>query len=512
MWYYNFSLNLATQTKEQEGDKTGKLKRGISRIFGYVYIIFFHIKFNDICTEICIVITNYVCNKVMIMVSWCCRLNSKKMIGKRPNIAVAKTVSKARKFKFLNGNHIQELKNIQMKKRTFSKMSWGVNSYNEWRKARVANAYNESVFNANLEDLSNLNKEELEESLCHFVPEVTKSKGEGAYPGKMLYEMVVSIQKYLNVNKINWKLVDGPDFGTLRPVLDNVMKERALQHIGLVTKQAQVITYEYEEKLWNSGILGEDTPQKLRDTVLFLLGINLALRAGDEHYFLRRDTPDRKSQISFERDSAGIRCLVYREDCVTKTNSGGLNDMNKQRKIVWVYPSDNVNKCPVRLTDKYISLCPPYFRKANFYLQGLHKTNPAVWYGEQVLGINSIRKVVKNMLSSAEIDGYFTNHSLRRSGCTRLFQAGIDRKIVKEISGHRSDAVDKYQITSDIQKQQVSNVISKVSKVPHLVEQKTDFCEESNEIKTKDTIENVEVLSTFSLDGKERCKENIQPN
>ena len=109
------------------------------------------------------------------------------------------------------------------------------------------------------------------------------------------------------------------------------------------------------------------------------------------------------------------------------------------------------------------------------------------------------------MLSSADIDGYFTNHSLRRSGCTRLFQAGIDRKIVKEISGHRSDAVDKYQITSDIQKQQVSNVISKVLKVPHLVEQKTDFCEESNEIKTKDKIENVEVLSTFSLDGKERC-------
>ena len=34
--------------------------------------------------------------------------------------------------------------------------------------------------------------------------------------------------------------------------------------------------------------LGEEGPNQLHDTVLFLLGMNLALRAGDEHYDLRR--------------------------------------------------------------------------------------------------------------------------------------------------------------------------------------------------------------------------------
>ena len=38
---------------------------------------------------------------------------------------------------------------------------------------------------------------------------------------------------------------------------------------------------------------------------MFLLGINFALRAGDEHYYLRRHTPEKLSQLSFERDSAG---------------------------------------------------------------------------------------------------------------------------------------------------------------------------------------------------------------
>ena len=73
--------------------------------------------------------------------------------------------------------------------------------------------------------------------------------------------------------------------------------------------------------------------------MLFLLGVNLALRAGDEHYLLRREMPNKASQLSFERDSRGIRCLVYREDTGTKTNDGGLKQMRKERKVVWVYPT-----------------------------------------------------------------------------------------------------------------------------------------------------------------------------
>ena len=50
--------------------------------------------------------------------------------------------------------------------------------------------------------------------------------------------------------------------------------------------------------------------------------------------------------------------MVYREDTVTKTHNGGLNDMRKERKIVWVYPCENPLQCPVRLAEKYLSLCP----------------------------------------------------------------------------------------------------------------------------------------------------------
>ena len=214
------------------------------------------------------------------------------------------------KFSFLTAKKIQDLKEIKLKKRTHSKINWAVNAYNEWHDAKLNSCYEEVVFHVNLSDLDNLTKENLEGSMCFFISEVVKSKGDGLYPGKTLYEMCIAMQKYLQINKINWKLVEGDDFQDLGIVLDNVMKEHASLHVGTVTKQADLITFDYENKLWDRGILGEDCPDRLRNTVLFLSGIHLALRASDEHYNLRRDTPaGLESQLSFERNSMGQGAL-----------------------------------------------------------------------------------------------------------------------------------------------------------------------------------------------------------
>ena len=60
----------------------------------------------------------------------------------------------------------------------------------------------------------------------------------------------------------------------------------------------------------------------------------------------------------------------------------------------------------------------------------------------------------------AKIEGFITNHSLRRTGTTRLFRNGIDRKLIKEFTGHSSDAVDAYAITSDQQHEQISKILT----------------------------------------------------
>ena len=75
--------------------------------------------------------------------------------------------------------------------------------------------------------------------------------------------------------------------------------------------------------------------------------------------------PSKASQLQFEKDDSGVKCLVYREDFVTKTHDGGLKDRKKDRKEVWIYPNSDHNRCTVRLVEKYLSLCPAYYHKEN---------------------------------------------------------------------------------------------------------------------------------------------------
>ena len=94
---------------------------------------------------------------------------------------------------------------------------------------------------------------------------------------------------------------------------------------------------------------------------------------------LGRWTPDQDSQITFENNDKGVRCAVYREDMVTKTHDGGLKDMRRERKEVWIHPNlENSDCCYVRLIDKYLGLCPPFYKKPNLYLQSRQHPTPAV--------------------------------------------------------------------------------------------------------------------------------------
>ena len=187
---------------------------------------------------------------------------------------------------------------------------------------------------------------------------------------------------------------------------------------------------------------------------------------------------------------------------VYKTHDGGIKDMKFDRKEVWVYPRNNLNRCPVRLAQKYLSLCPKYDRKHNFYLKSLTKPTPTQWYAEQVVGQNTLGKVIKGIMQNAGVEGFYTNHSARRTGGTRLFRAGVQRKLVKETTGHRSDAIDKYQITSDDQREQMSAIMANegVSNV-----------REISQVPIEENSKREEVTISENVD-KTEGKVSVQPN
>ena len=142
-----------------------------------------------------------------------------------------------RKFSFFTDERINKLKQIRMKKSSEKKLDWAVTAFNDWRGERLHSfKYDVGIYYCDLMDLKSLEKENLRHSLCYFIPEVTKKKGEGPYPGATLYQMIVAIQKFLNVNKIPWKLIDDPYFSDVKIVLDNVMQERTAMNVGVVKR------------------------------------------------------------------------------------------------------------------------------------------------------------------------------------------------------------------------------------------------------------------------------------
>ena len=121
---------------------------------------------------------------------------------------------------------MKTLQEVQLKKKTALKGNWAVTAYKDWHSQRLETYnYDYSIYMADLNYLEQLMKDDLQYALCRFILEVTKKKGDGPYPGKTLYQMIVTIQKYLVVNKLKWKLVEGDEFEELRNVLDNIMHE-----------------------------------------------------------------------------------------------------------------------------------------------------------------------------------------------------------------------------------------------------------------------------------------------
>ena len=136
------------------------------------------------------------------------------------------------------------------------------------------------------------------------------------YPPNTLREILIMIQMYLHENGVYCKVLDGDQFTGLRNILDNTMKQRTAMGLGAKVS-SEVISIELESKMFKENVLGEDTPVKLLQTMIYMLGMHLALRGGVEHTRLRR--PGFSCQINVEYDDKGRERLVYREDPCKRT-------------------------------------------------------------------------------------------------------------------------------------------------------------------------------------------------
>ena len=149
--------------------------------------------------------------------------------------------------------------------------------------------------------------------------EARKTSGD-CYPPDTLYSICSGLQRYIRQDRPEINIYKSPTFAGFQNTLDGKIKPLRSTGLGVSRRQAEPITIEEENLLWERGLLGDHTPQVLLDTMLFLCWIHFALRSGEEHRSLQVS----QLKLIFPHDSPAH--LVYtqettRVDCCTAKSS-----------------------------------------------------------------------------------------------------------------------------------------------------------------------------------------------
>ena len=243
------------------------------------------------------------------------------------------------------------------------------------------------------------------------------------------------------------------EFKELHSILDNMARRLRQDGVGAEVKHATLITPEEERMLWEQGVLGTDCPKSLLRAVFYLNGVNLCLRGGGEHrnlklsQFQRLEDPDR---------------YIYTENG-SKNHSGSFIGASVQNKQVPIYSTYGTvgKRCHVYILDLYISKMPEKAKQSDwFYLRAVSAKSLGSWYFASPIGEHTLGCMVKDIFNEIGI-GDKTNHSLRATGASILFQSNVPEKIIQERTGHRSlKALRLYERTTAKQNQQVAKVLA----------------------------------------------------
>ena len=147
---------------------------------------------------------------------------------------------------------------------------------------------------------------------------------------------------------------------------------------------------------------------------------------------------------------------MYHENCL-KNHAGTFKQVHIVSKTVPIYcvcSELQHPRCHVCLLDLYISKLPETATSKDlFYVRPLTQkpvTASLPWYAALPVGKNTLSSMMKRMCTAACIEGHKTNHSLRASGTTELFQAQVPEKVIQERTGHRSLTCMNEQLMNNI--------------------------------------------------------------
>ena len=215
--------------------------------------------------------------------------------------------------------------------------------------------------------------------------------------------------------------------------LDAEMRQATQEGAGVQSKmeERKEITEEDEARFWNMGLMGCQSSWSLLRTIYFYNGKLFGLRSKDHRnlrcYNLRIDSES-----------------VTYDESVSKTYHGGLKDLKYKPRVIkhvcCAGKDPNHQPCIVNCFATYIEKVKHLATdKEAFYFKP--NPNPQVFtFCNSPVGINKLNKILPDLCEEAGLERK-TSHSLRITCATRLFQNQVEEKLIRDRTGHRSNAL-----------------------------------------------------------------------
>ena len=171
--------------------------------------------------------------------------------------------------------------------------------------------------------------------------------------------------------------------------------------------------------------------------------------------------------IKLVKDPEGVEMLVWNTERGTKTRTGEKAQVG-QRKFPPMAVETGTDRYPVKLYKAFASRRPDSMKLADspFFLQVKTKgwEESQVWYYPTPWGKNKIGEILTKARSVIGLEtstGKVSNHSVRKTGISRLLDNDVPPTFVTQLSGHKNiESLNSYHCASKEHQKQMSRILS----------------------------------------------------
>ena len=314
---------------------------------------------------------------------------------------------------------------------------------------------------------------------------------DGSYYKKTTMKAIrAAIERFLKKKcKKGFSIVGDPTFAEANAVLDAFVKD--LRKSGKIagTVHKKPISKEEIKQLFRAGELGPaDTldPAQLFRTVWFYLSFYFGKRGRENQRLLKpnmlvlKSTPDGKDFFELNREVAG-------SVLATKNHQGGLYDPEDESDGK-IYSIPDSPTCPVQTIKNYLKhlnpTCDSLFQRPKDANANKFDVNNLIWYANSPVGERTLGNLLRVMTKRAGIEPPLTNHSIRATSVTVLANANVETRLIKSITGHKSDtSIESYSSRpSSSQQELMSSILSNYLSQNESVAASTTFEDKENQI------------------------------